>query len=174
MNEPIEILFGITGGELNLEEQERFNEVIDKVDDLVWEMITSLNKKTGFDIDFTQVEHTPIILSVRDAIIDELVIEKYNEIRTSSTNIFMDLMIKFREKHNMTDIEIMKIVINEYIGDSAFYMLNLFDIFEKYTNKSIQLVNVDSASLIEGHYSTDRYQAWELEKEEILLVDNFY
>ena len=97
MNESVENLFGITGGELNLEEQERFNEVIDKVDDVVWEVITSLNQKMGFDIDFTQVEHTPIVLSVRDLIIDELVIEKYNEIRTSITDIFMDLMIEFRE-----------------------------------------------------------------------------
>jgi hypothetical protein len=45
MNEPVENLFGITGGELNLEEQERFNEVIDKVDDVVWEVITSINQK---------------------------------------------------------------------------------------------------------------------------------
>ena len=173
MNEPVENLFGITGGELNLEEQERFNEVIDKVDDVVWEVITSINQKMGFDIDFTQVEHTPIVLSVRDSIIDELVLEKYNEIRTSITDIFMDLMIEFREQHNITDIGIMKIVINEYIGDSAFYMLNLFDIFEKYSNKTVKFINIENNILNRNYSISDRYQVWDLDNGEILIIDTF-
>ena len=53
-------------------------------------------------------------------------------------------------------------------------MLNLFDIFEKYSNKTVKFINIENNILNRNYSISDRYQVWDLDNGEILIIDNFY
>lgn len=55
-----------------LEEEQDTISRLDNIDDTVWEVLQGLNELLEIGVDFDNIEHTPLSLEAREALVDVL------------------------------------------------------------------------------------------------------